>query len=204
MSEVLESTAASQWRAYLSEPHGWLINDPDEIAELFASEDPEGRITICRGTAGPTDEGRLSGNYACADKFLEIDLQDVEVEVMAETWELAQRAAWGMNQPPSVLDQSSEGAGGEDEIARLKRRHREELARVRAEVDGLVALTLTPDAGQAFRAALIYAANRIPADARMEGAADSHEGWLRWGASRLDAALHATKQPEADASEVKP
>ncbi len=52
-----------------------------------------------------------------------------------------------------------------------------------------VALTMSPEAAQRFWDALIYAANRIPRESRSNPAESmSHEDWLRWGASRLDAA----------------
>jgi hypothetical protein len=60
-----------------------------------------------------------------------------------------------------------------------------------------VALTMTPDAGQAFLKALNYAANRLWArEVRTDQADMSHEDWLRWGASRLDAALRAVEPAE--------
>lgn len=61
-----------------------------------------------------------------------------------------------------------------------------------ADEQAIVALTMTPDAAERFWTALIYAANRIPSEARRvtDGSMD-HEDWLRWGASRLDAAYHA-------------
>lgn len=71
-------------------------------------------------------------------------------------------------------------------------------------IKDVVALTMTPDAGSAFWKALIYAANRIPREARTDGSEMTHEDWLRWGASRLDAAIRAAapavpaEAPEAD------
>lgn len=65
----------------------------------------------------------------------------------------------------------------------------------------LVALTMAPYAGVLFWNALMYAANRIPANARTEGAEDSHEDWLRWGASRLDLALRVAFNAKAEAAD---
>ena len=53
----------------------------------------------------------------------------------------------------------------------------------------LVALTMSPEAAERFQTALIYAANRIPQEARKHYTDEmSHEDWLRWGANRIDAA----------------
>lgn len=62
---------------------------------------------------------------------------------------------------------------------------------------GRVALTMTVDAGRMFWQALIYAAARVSPDARVAGAEQSHEEWLQWGASRLDAAIRAADAGEA-------
>lgn len=156
-------TKTDQWQAFLSHPYGFCYTDPEEIAAVVADKNAEAEISIRRGTALPTEKDggvRLPGTCFSSDLFVEICLDDLdEPEGRAEAWELAQKAAAGMNQP--------------------------------AEPPGKVALTMSPDAGEVFLKALIYAANRIPPNARMEGAEMSHEDWLRWGASRLDAAIRA-------------
>lgn len=62
-----------------------------------------------------------------------------------------------------------------------------------------VALTMTLAAAERFLRALIYAANRIPREARIHYSDQmSHEDWLRWGANRLDAECRALElEPDA-------
>ncbi len=62
----------------------------------------------------------------------------------------------------------------------------------------LVALTMTPEAGRLFLKALNYAACRIVTSAHTDDGEMSHEDWLRWGASRLDAALLAAADGELE------
>lgn len=70
------------------------------------------------------------------------------------------------------------------------------------EPEPVVALTMTPDAGRLFWKALIYAANRIPREARASHEDLSHEDWLRWGASRLDAAIRAAGSSSPESMEA--
>jgi hypothetical protein len=61
-------------------------------------------------------------------------------------------------------------------------------------IETSVALTMSPDAGRVFFAALMYAAARIPQDKGEHADSEmSHADWLRWGANRLDAAIRATE-----------
>lgn len=95
-------TDTTQWRAFLSEPGGWIVDHPDDIAHMLGDEDARGEISIRRGTALPDEHGHLPGSYTAADVFMELDLDDVEIEDAEEVWRLAQAAAWGMSQPDDV------------------------------------------------------------------------------------------------------
>lgn len=61
----------------------------------------------------------------------------------------------------------------------------------------LLALTMTPEAAEHFKAALLHAAARIPqAKAKTVDEPMDHADWLRWGANRLDAVITApSRQP---------
>lgn len=104
MAETVESTAASPadkiesggWQAFLSTPDGYVTADEYEIAEMF--EDARGEISIRRGSALPDEEGKLPGSYQGEDIFIEVDLDSYEPDYLPQVWELAQKAAWGMNQ----------------------------------------------------------------------------------------------------------
>lgn len=92
------------WQAFISEPYGFCYTDPDEIAEQLADENAEAtEISIRRRSALPTNKDgglRHPGTYTSADIFVEIDLEDIdEPEDRVAAWELAKKAAWGMNQP---------------------------------------------------------------------------------------------------------
>jgi hypothetical protein len=164
------------WRAVMHDDHGWIHNDPDEALRKIFNDREVGRITICRGTALPADGAeRMPGIHNASNTFAEIDLADCETyEQGVEAWEWAQAAADGLNH--------NRAAAG------------------RPAPEGTVALTMTPDAGLLFWKALIYAANRVPREARASHEDLSHEDWLRWGASRLDAALLAATEPPAEAN----
>lgn len=100
-TETVEPTAASRWRAVAHTESGFIFDDPEEaIREAFADE-TDAVISIRRGSALPSDDDDgLPGSYASADVFFEDDLSDLDDETEAfEVWELAQKAAWGMNQP---------------------------------------------------------------------------------------------------------
>lgn len=108
------------WQAFLSEPYGFCYTNPAEIAAELADPETEiAEISIRRGSALPTDRDgglRLPGTHYAGDVFMDIRLDDIEPEDWAATWELAQKAAWGMNQQlpaaaPSVsAEQEPEGS----------------------------------------------------------------------------------------------
>lgn len=86
-----------EWRAFLSWPDGHVATDPADVEEMF--EDANGTISIRRGSALPDEEGKLPREWKPLDIFGEADLEEIEPEDRAASWELAQKAAWGMNQP---------------------------------------------------------------------------------------------------------
>lgn len=93
----------NEWRAFISDVHGWVADCPEEIDASLADPGTD-QISIRRGSALPDAEGHLSGDSFGQDVFCEIDLESMDEPVRREVWGLALRAAWGMNQDPDVVE----------------------------------------------------------------------------------------------------
>lgn len=99
MSDSKIERNEGEWRAFLADGDAEVITDPEEIAAMLLDEDlMGGTISIRRGSALPGEDGCLPGTWTSNDLFLEVELGEVLPEDGIATWELVQKAAWGMNQ----------------------------------------------------------------------------------------------------------
>lgn len=96
----------SKWQAILADNLGFVATDEETVKELLA--DGVGAISIRRRGALPTERhGCLRlGDWQSLDVFGAVGVEFIDEEDRAEAWELAQRAAWGMNQPIDVVERA--------------------------------------------------------------------------------------------------
>ncbi len=100
MSEI----DTSKWQAFLCDGQGFVATDEETFKEWLT--DGVGTISIRRGGALPSErDGRMRiGDWKELEVFGEVGVEFIEEENRAEAWELAQRAAWGMNQPADAVE----------------------------------------------------------------------------------------------------
>lgn len=105
-----------EWRAIISDAGGWVAS-PEDVGQALALPGSN-MISVRRGSALPEEYGGYratrDGEYF-RDIFFRISVEDLEEDFRAEAWELAQRAAWGMNQDPAFVARMTAGASADFE-----------------------------------------------------------------------------------------